>query len=177
MNLMKQIRMLAIGTAMVLTLISCGGSGTSDTTNQGEQSTTTMDMDSHEEFAFGGPGDPAEADVSIDIEAKDDLTFDPKELTVSAGQTVTFRITNTGSIPHEFTLGDEETQDEHEAEMQEMVKSGEMMMHDELNAVNLEAGEVKELTWKFTEGGQVLFGCHQPGHYAGGMKGSVTVDS
>lgn len=30
--------------------------------------------------------------------------------------------------------------------------------------------------WTFTEPGTVLIGCHQPGHYSAGMKGTVTVE-
>ena len=30
---------------------------------------------------------------------------------MSAGETITFRITNTGSLPHDFTIGDQETKD------------------------------------------------------------------
>jgi uncharacterized cupredoxin-like copper-binding protein len=51
------------------------------------------------------------------------------------------------------------------------------MMHDESNAFVLEPGETKEMTWHFTQSGEVLFGCHQPGHYAAGMKGTITVSS
>ena len=143
--------------------------------------TTTM-MDDHAddhgaEFHFGEPGHADEADRVIDIDANDDFTFSPSEITVSAGETITFRITNTGNLPHDFTLGDQETQDAHEAEMVEMMESGEMMMHDDANAVVLAAGETKELTWHFTESGTVLIGCHQTGHYAAGMKGAVTVES
>jgi uncharacterized cupredoxin-like copper-binding protein len=32
------------------------------------------------------------------------------------------------------------------------------------------------MTWHMTEGGEILFGCHQPGHYQAGMKGTVTVE-
>ena len=84
-------------------------------------------------------------------------------------------VTNTGATVHEFTLGDEATQDEHEAEMTEMMEEGETMEHGEPNTLSLEPGESGELTWHFTEGGEVLYACHQPGHYAGGMVGSVDV--
>ena len=109
----------------------------------------------------------------IEIDANDDFTFFPEGVAVTAGETVTFRVTNTGVIPHDFVLGDEEMQIEHEAEMAEM--SGDMAMHDEPNAFVLEPGETKEMTWHMTATGDVLFGCHQTGHYAAGMKGTVIV--
>ena len=61
--------------------------------------------------------------------------------------------------------------------MAEMMENGETMSHDDPNAVVLAAGETKELTWRFSEAGTVLIGCHQPGHYAAGMTGTVVVDS
>ena len=85
------------------------------------------------------------------------------------GETITFRVTNEGNIPHDFTLGTAEMQDEHEEEMGEGP-----MMHDEPNAVSVEPGETKELTWMFTEEGTTLYGCHEPGHYDAGMVGEVT---
>ncbi len=157
--------------AVALILASCGGSASSTTMNH-------MDMDDHSEgFAFGEPAASSDADRTVEINANDALRFDPAEITVSAGETITFRVTNVGSIPHDFTLGDQRAQDAHAAEMAEMMTSGEMTMHDEANAVVIPAGESKELTWHFAEAGKVLIGCHQPGHYAAGMKGTVTVGS
>lgn len=42
-------------------------------------------------------------------------------------------------------------------------------------AVTVPAGTTKQLTWTFTTAGTTLYGCHEPGHYASGMKGTVTV--
>ncbi len=149
---------------------ACGSDTGSDT--------TTHDEENHsDEFHFGEPAEAAEADRTIDIEVGNALTFDPAELTVSAGETITFRIANTGDLEHDFTLGDEEAQEAHEAEMAEMAASGEHMEHSDPNAVAVHAGETVELTWHFTEPGTVLYGCHVEGHYAAGMKGTITVES
>jgi uncharacterized cupredoxin-like copper-binding protein len=136
------------------------------------------DAESHdEEYAFGQPAESSDADRTIEIEAKDDFSFDPAEMVVSAGETITFVVTNTGAIPHDFTLGDAATQDAHEKEMTEMMENGEMMEHADPNTMVLEPGESKEMTWTFSETGTVLIGCHQAGHYAAGMKASVEVES
>ena len=166
-------RVAVLLTVVALVLAACGGS-TASADPQVEQPD-----ESHQEelFNFGEPADAAEADRVIEIDANDNLTFDASEITVSAGETITFRITNTGNIAHDFTLGDQETQDEHEAEMAEMMENGETMSHDDPNTVVLAAGETNELTWHFSEAGTVLIGCHQPGHYAAGMTGAVVVDS
>lgn len=60
-----------------------------------------------------------------------------------------FVITNTGAIPHDFTLGGEETQQAHEEEMAQ----GDME-HSDPNAVVQEPGETKILTWRFTDTGR-----------------------
>lgn len=125
------------------------------------------------DFPFGEPAEMAIADRTIEIATTDDLAFDPAELTVTAGETITFRIVNDGTIIHDFTLGDEATQQQHEEEMAEM---GEMAS-DQPNAVTVAAGETKELTWTFTQPGTVVIDCHQPGHYDAGMKGLITVEA
>ena len=133
--------------------------------------TTTPETDSP--FTFGSPAEPADADRVIEIRTTNELVYEPSDISVEAGETVTFRLTNEGNLDHDFTLGDQETQDEHEAEMAEM--SG--MSHAEPNVILVPAGETAELTWKFGESGMVLIGCHQPGHYAGGMTGQVTIET
>lgn len=155
-----------IAVAAALLLAACSDSGAT--------TTTTISDDHPMEFGFGEPADAGDADRVVEIVASDDFRFTPDAVTVDVGETITFRIVNAGQVPHDFTLGDQATQDEHDEEMAEM---GGMMMDDEANAVAIAAGETKELTWRFTEEGPVLIGCHQPGHYAAGMKGTVTVGS
>lgn len=157
--------------ALGLVVAACGSTSTT-----APESTTTVPTtdtaDDHSEFSFGEPADAASADRVIEITASDDFRFDPASIEVSAGETVTFRVTNTGVIPHDFTLGDEATQQDHAEEMEEM--SG-MAMSDEPNGMALAPGETRDLTWHFTEAGELLIGCHEIGHYEAGMKAQVTV--
>ncbi len=111
----------------------------------------------------------------MEVSTLDSLDYDPGSLTAKKGEIIHFVITNPGKIAHEFTLGDEASQDDHEEEMTQMRAKGEMMMGDEPNAVALEPGETKELTWHFTEAGTVYYACHEAGHYPGGMKAAITV--
>ena len=164
-----QHRYLALLMALGLFLAACSSDDTSDTTMASD-----MDMEMEGQFAFGDPMGASSADRVIEITANDDFTFLPSGATVTKGETVTFRVTNDGKIPHDFVLGDAQMQDEHEEEMSEMA-GDDMAMHDEPNAFVLEPAETKEMTWHMTEGGEILFGCHQPGHYAAGMKGTVVV--
>lgn len=62
-------------------------------------------------------------------------------------------------------------QDEHAAEM----AGDNAHMDDADNVFTLEPGESHEMTWTFTSAGELLFGCHQPGHYESGMVGTITV--
>jgi uncharacterized cupredoxin-like copper-binding protein len=88
------------------------------------------------------------------------------------GETVRFEVTNAGAIQHEFFIGDADAQAAHEAEMVEM--GG--MAHDELNGISVGPGETKELEHTFGTPGEILIGCHEPGHYAGGMVATATVN-
>ena len=91
-------------------------------------------------------------------------------MTVPAGVPVTFVVTNIGAIDHEFYLGDEAAQAEHE---NVMAMGG--MSHDEPEGIAVKPGETKELTYTFAAAGKTLAGCHVAGHYGGGMKVEITV--
>jgi uncharacterized cupredoxin-like copper-binding protein len=173
MSKKRPLRYLALLMTLGLVFAACSSDDSSDTTMAAD-----MDMETggeHSEFEFGDPMAGASATRVIEISANDDFTFFPSGATVTKGETVTFRVTNDGKIPHDFVLGDEQVQVEHEEEMAEM--DGDMAMHDEPNAFVLEPGETKDMTWHLTADGEILFGCHQPGHFAAGMKGTVVVSS
>ncbi len=166
---MKSRAMVVFLATSALVAVGCGS-------DQAEVVEPTAAAPAHEgeAFNFGSPADAAQATRVIEIEAHDDFTFSPSRVVVAVGETVTFRVTNTGQLPHDFTLGDSELQDEHDAEMAAM---GEDMMaiDDEPNAFLLTAGETKLLSWHFDSPGMVIFGCHIPGHYAAGMYGDINV--
>lgn len=117
------------------------------------------------------PSNLAEA-TRIEVRLTDELRIEPAEMTVPAGVPVTFVVTNAGALEHEFFLGDEAAQTEHEQEMQEMGGMG----HDEPEGISGDPGERKELTFTSAEPGMTLAGCHVAGHYAGGMKAMITVN-
>jgi uncharacterized cupredoxin-like copper-binding protein len=111
------------------------------------------------------------AATRIEVTLNDALKIEPAAMTVPAGVSVAFVVTNSGAADHEFYLGDEEAQAEHEKEMAEM--GG--MTHDEPEGIAVKPGETKELTYTFAEAGETLAGCHVAGHYGGGMKATITV--
>jgi uncharacterized cupredoxin-like copper-binding protein len=111
---------------------------------------------------------------TIEIKALDSLRFDPAEVTVTAGEPIHFVVTNEGSNPHEFVLGDEALQMQHEEEME---SDGSMQhgMDMDLPALTLAPGETKEATVTFDDAGTILYGCHESGHYDGGMVGTIRI--
>jgi uncharacterized cupredoxin-like copper-binding protein len=120
----------------------------------------------------GGPAEADEADRIVEVSTLDAMTFEPGTIDVSAGETVTFKVTNTGQTAHEFTVGDAAMQKEHADAMTHMPGG---MPHDLPNSIRLQPGETKALTWRFGEAGVLEYACHEPGHYDAGMRGQVNV--
>lgn len=129
------------------------------------------DHGANEAVDFGEPEVPEAGDRTVQVTALDALAFDPAHITVAKGETVAFEVTNTGEIRHEFVIGDVDFQREHEQEM----ASGDMSMEHEANTLVLDPGQTGTLAWTFTQAGEVLYGCHEPGHYDGGMVGTIQV--
>jgi uncharacterized cupredoxin-like copper-binding protein len=121
--------------------------------------------------AFGEPAAQSAATRTIPIVASDELQFDPSSIEVEVGDVVTFVVKNVGKTDHELVLGDAAYQQQHETDMRDE--------HDHMSevtkAVTVHPGKTARLTWRFSETGEVLFGCHEPGHYAGGMVGTIHV--
>jgi uncharacterized cupredoxin-like copper-binding protein len=119
--------------------------------------------------SVGEPGDAADADRTVEVQTTESLKFDPASIDVAAGETITFVVTNDTSTPHEFVLGDEAYQDSHGDAMDDG-------MSHEGNAVTLDPGDTQELTWTFSDAGEVIYACHVAGHYASGMRGTISVE-
>jgi uncharacterized cupredoxin-like copper-binding protein len=107
---------------------------------------------------------------TIEVRTTDERQFEPAEISVSVGETVRFEVTNDGQTVHEFLIGDEAAQDEFAAEM--AAGGG----HHETDAgVTVEPGETETFEYSFEEIGELLAGCHEPGHYEGGMVAIISV--
>lgn len=158
----------------MLVLAACGDDGS-------EASAGSASGDQGEEMMFGAPADAADADRVVQVTMNDDFSFEPAAIDVVAGETITFELVNDGAIEHDFTIGDEATQDAHDSEMAEMADMPGMESDDEehgadSNAVSVGAGQTGEITWTFADPGEkILFGCHIPGHYAAGMVGEFSL--
>lgn len=144
----------ALAASLVLIVAACSGGGT---TGSGGASSPSV-------------ASPSAGTTTIEVKLTDALRMEPAAMTVKAGQPVTFKLTNAGTVDHEFYIGDEAAQAREGAAMQ----SGEMVM-DTPEGVTLKPGETKDFTYTFPQAGQTLAGCHVAGHYAGGMKAAITV--
>jgi uncharacterized cupredoxin-like copper-binding protein len=106
-----------------------------------------------------------------------DTHFSPDDLTFDRGQEVTFRFVNKGKLRHDAFIGDEDAQDMHEDEMRmsddEDHGAGHVAEADD--AVTVAPGKTGTLTYRFTKRGGTLIACHEPGHYAAGMRVKVNV--
>ncbi len=149
---MRTRRLVAVPLAAAALLLAACGSGGDDSNSR----------------ADGG----AESGRTIEVEMVD-IAFKPTELTAAEGETVTFRFTNRGAIAHDAFVGRSDDQMDHEREM----KAGGHDSHDggDTGALTVDPGKTGTLTYTFTEPGAIEVGCHQPGHYAAGMKIAVTV--
>ncbi len=94
--------------------------------------------------------------------------FTPSAVQVRRGQTVRFVVRNRDPIAHELIVGDEAVQERHE-------RGTEPHHGERPGEVSVGAGDTAETTYTFTRSGRVLFGCHLPGHWAYGMKGTIRV--
>lgn len=147
-----RLRHLALAPALALAVAACSGAASQPPASEPASSTAGA------------------SSQTIEVKLTDALRMEPAAMTVKAGQPVTFMVTNTGAIEHEFYLGGEAAQ----AEQEQMMQSG-AMVHDNAEGVSLKPGETKELTYTFNDVGQTLAGCHVAGHYGGGMKAAITV--
>lgn len=120
---------------------------------------------------FGEPGDPAARARRVKVLMDDSMRFTPSSISVRKGETIRFEVSNRGLQRHEMVLG---RMDDLVAHAKEMEKHPDME-HDDPEAVMVEPGETKVLLWRFTEAGDVHFGCLLPGHFSAGMHGRVHV--
>lgn len=120
---------------------------------------------------IGKPGNPAKVSRTIVVDMTDAMRFTPDKIDVKAGETIRFKVSNSGKIRHEMVLGTTADLNSH----YQMMLKDPGMRHEEPNSVSLEAGKAGDIVWTFDKAGTVAFACLEPGHYPAGMKGAVSV--
>lgn len=131
-----------------------------------------MEDDHMEEAEDGGVAMPSDRTVEVSMT---EMAFSPESVEVTAGETITFVVSNDGVTLHEFRLSNAHRIEEHLASGHEdHDEDGDH--HGDVDVVlELEAGERGEVTVTFPED-DTLFtevACLIPGHYEAGMKGHV----
>jgi uncharacterized cupredoxin-like copper-binding protein len=107
-----------------------------------------------------------------------DNHFEPDRIDVRRGTTVAFRFMNQGRTRHDAFVGDAEAQAAHEREarMNDNAEHGGGHEAADRDATTVEPGRTGVLNYRFSKRGEILIGCHEPGHYEGGMVVKVTVN-
>lgn len=90
---------------------------------------------------------------AVTVQGTDALKFEPSTLTVKAGQPITLTFVNSGQTVHDWSLAQGAGQP---------VK------------VSAAGGQSASGTFTIDRPGTYTFICSQPGHEAGGMKGTIT---
>lgn len=124
-----------------------------------------------EQMPWGIAGVADNVQRTVEVRMLDKMRFEPSTLQVALGETVRFKVENTGSLLHEFVLGTEKTNDEHAALMVRFPG----MEHDEPYMAHVDPGKTGEIIWTFNRPGQFHFACLIAGHYQAGMTGSIVV--
>ncbi|MDQ6949343.1 MAG: cupredoxin domain-containing protein [Actinomycetota bacterium] len=156
-------RRLAVLVLVAGSLVSCG------TTTKTATKTTTSATSAN----AGAPGDPEKSDRILEVHIRSDHRYDPPSIVVSAGETVTFRVTNDDDrASHQFVIGNAKTQNDDETVRTDPVTSA-----DAPNIVDFEPRQSKLTTWTFpsNKGTEIIYGSHRGGDYAAGLKGMFTV--
>jgi uncharacterized cupredoxin-like copper-binding protein len=126
---------------------------------------------STEQKPFGREGDPKKVTRTVDIDMSDKMRFTPAELTVREGETVRFRVKNSGKVMHELVLGTMQELKEHA----ELMKKHPGMEHEEPYMAHVASGKRETMVWQFNQPGEFYYGCLIPGHFEAGMVGKITV--
>lgn len=161
----------------MVALSACGGDDRSETDASGSQGPSS------------GAAGTEDSPRTVEVEMVDNA-FEPTEIVVAEGETVQFVFRNEGTMTHDAVIGDEAAQDEHEDEMRSAEDTATSSNEEEMGdmehgspsedgqdeaATTVEPGGEGEITYTFDDQGELLIGCHEPGHYEAGMKINVAV--
>ena len=131
----------------------------------------------------------AESEVNRVIVVKMfDNYYEPNSFDISRGETIKFKVINSGELVHEFNIANAMMHKKHMPEMQKMVdneillpdsidkdkmkkmaKLDKSMGHSHSNSVLLEPNQTGEIIWKFVDAVNIEIACNVPGHYEAGM--------
>jgi uncharacterized cupredoxin-like copper-binding protein len=124
-----------------------------------------------EQKDWGVAGDAKAVRRTIEFRMGDNMRFTPERIDVRQGETLRFRVQNTGKVMHEFVIG---TKAENAKHAELMIKFPNME-HDEPYMAHVDPGKIGQIVWHFNRPGTFDFACLIAGHYQAGMTGTITV--
>lgn len=130
--MLKRFAVLMVASLCIIGLLAaCGGSSSDDNGGSGDSGS--------------GGGD------SVTLELTE-MKFTPNTFTVKAGEKVTVKLENKGTVLHDFSIDSLDVQQD------------------------VQPGKSEEVSFTApSDAGDLEFYCDQPGHKAAGMKGTMTV--
>ena len=136
---------------------------------------------------IGTKGKESEVNRVIVVKMFDNY-YEPNSFDISRGETIKFKVINSGELVHEFNIANAMMHKKHMPEMQKMVdneillsdsidkdkmkkmaKLDKSMGHSHSNSVLLEPNQTGEIIWKFVDAVNIEIACNVPGHYEAGM--------
>jgi uncharacterized cupredoxin-like copper-binding protein len=195
---MKIINIIALSSFLSLSITTIAfagvGHGSNESANKGHGSASHGAAGHHASGAgFGSVGNASDVSRTIDVVMMDNY-YEPENINVKTGETVRFKVSNKGSLVHEFNIGTANMHEGHQKEMMMMVQhgiiqggilnremmkmdmgNGQTMEHNDPNSVLLAAGETAEIIWTFPGDAELEFACNVPGHYQSGMVGEIMI--
>ena len=136
---------------------------------------------------IGTKGKESEINRVIVVKMFDNY-YEPNSFDISRGETIKFKVINSGELVHEFNIANAMMHKKHMPEMQKMVdneillpdsidkdkmkkmaKLDKSMGHSHSNSVLLEPNQTGEIIWKFVDAVNIEIACNVPGHYEAGM--------
>jgi uncharacterized cupredoxin-like copper-binding protein len=127
--------------------------------------------DDHHDDAASGPELPEGVDMVVEVSMVD-FGYEPAELDIPLGSTVQFVFVNDGAAPHEGLFGDLHIQEEQVATAP---ADHQAHHHGDQPHIYLDPGESATITVAFNQPGEMIIGCHIPGHWEAGMRADITV--
>jgi uncharacterized cupredoxin-like copper-binding protein len=127
---------------------------------------------SSEQHPWGRQGDPRQATRTVRVTMRDAMRFDPSQLAIRRGDTVTFVVHNAGRLMHEFVIGTPAALDAHA----QLMRKHPGMEHDAPYMAHVAPGRTQRISWTFDQAGEFLAGCLVAGHWEAGMKARLHVE-
>jgi uncharacterized cupredoxin-like copper-binding protein len=126
-----------------------------------------------EQQVWGIAGEPQAAQRTVEFRMLDSMRFVPDRIEARLGETIRFKVRNTGQVMHEFVIGTPAQNAEHA----ELMTKFPNMEHDEPYMVHVAPGKTGQVVWTFNRPGEFEFACLIAGHHSAGMKGAILVRS